>query len=220
MKSKEPMPTEPSSSDSFLQLKRVLQGFQSRRINRTYKDIETDPEFSKIGHFFFKKLYAPDDFSFRDTSMKRLHKALDGKIYKNMLSAVAKVIELHDISDAQDDMMVEQMIKMGVGESMTMDEYQQVYRSLDNYDQRIYQINLSAEVTRIFHGLSKKWMVAVSLKTVKATAVLFGIQEIIDFIYEGYVAFKTIDNIDFFVNTMIERETAWHEEIWKNTSGE
>jgi len=116
--------------------------------------------------------------------------------------------------------MVEKMIEAGMeaetGESMTMDQYQEIYRSLDNNNQRIYQINLSAEVTRIFHGLSKKWIVAVSLKTVKTTAALFGIREIIDFIYEGYMAFKTIDNIDFFVETMTQRELAWHTEIWSN----
>jgi hypothetical protein len=168
-----------TSTDDFLKLKRVLQDFQSRRINDTYKDIETHPEYSKIGNFFFKKLYAPEDFSFRDNSMKKLHKALDGKIYKNMISAVTKVIELHDISDEQDNLMVEKMMETGVDESMTMDEYQTIYRSLDNYDQRIYQINLGAEVTRIFHGLSKKWFVAISLKTVKTTAALFGIKRLL-----------------------------------------
>lgn len=214
------MGSDTASSDSFLKLKRALQEFQSKRINETYKDIESDPEFSKIGNFFFKKLYAPEDFSFRDTSMKKLHKALDGKIYKHMVSAVTKVIELHDISDEQDNLMVEKMMAEGVDESMTMTEYQKIYRSLDNYDQRIYQINLSADVTRIFHRLSKKWIVAVSLKTVKTTAALFGIKEIIDFIYEGYMAFKTIKNIDFFVETISDRELAWHNEIWSNALGE
>lgn len=213
------MDSDVISTDNFLRLKRVLQDFQSSRINRTYKDIEADPEFSKIGNFFFKKLYAPEDFSFRDTSMKKLHKTLDGKVYKNMLTAVTKVIELHDISDEQDNLMVKKMMETGVDESMTTEQYQKIYVSLDNYDQRIYQINLSAEVTRIFHGLSKKWIVAVSLKTVKTAAVMFGIKEIIDFIYDGYMAFKTIDNIDFFVDTMVQRELAWHNEIWSTVSG-
>ncbi|MEE4356922.1 MAG: hypothetical protein V2I97_10660 [Desulfococcaceae bacterium] len=209
---------ENTPETSFLKRKRVLQDFQSGRISRTYKDIENDPEFSKIGDFFFKKLYAPEDFSFRNTSMKMLHKALDGKIYRNMLTAVSKVIELHDISDEMDDLMVEKMMAAGIDESMTMEEYQEIYRSLDNYDQRVYQIKLSAEVTRMFHALSKKWIVALSLNTVKKTAFLFGVKEITDFVYEGYLAFKTIDNIDFFVETMLERELAWHNEIWSNAA--
>jgi hypothetical protein len=203
-----------TDNPEFARLKRALQDFQSKRLNKTYKDLKESPEYKKIGIFFFEKLYAPEDFSFRDTSMKKLHKVMQGKIYKGMVAAVGKVIELHELSDALDDRMVEAMIAMGVGEKMTMDQYQEVYRSLDNYDQRIYQIKLSTRVTRIFHRLSRKWIVAVSLKTVRSAAHLLGIGKIIDFVYEGYDGFRKIKNIDFFVNTIEERELAWHEEIW------
>ncbi len=57
------------------------------------------------------------------------------------------------------------------------------------------------------------------MNTVKTAAVMFGVKEIIDFIYDGYVSFKTIDNIDFFVDTMVERELAWHNEIWATVTG-
>ncbi len=217
---KKDMVNDTASHKNFVRTKRALQTFQSKRLNRTYEDIKKDPQYNLIGDFFFNKLYAPEDFSFRDTSMKKLHKVLDGKVYQGMLTAVTKVIELHELSDDLDNLMVEKMITQGLSDKLTMDRYQAVYRSLDNYDQRIYQIKLSAEVTRIFHGLSKRWIVAVSLKTVKAAAVFFGIKEIIDFIYDGFVSFKTIDNIDFFVNTMQEREIAWHEEIWSGKSKE
>ncbi|MGB5983781.1 MAG: hypothetical protein WBG37_00635, partial [Desulfobacterales bacterium] len=150
----------------FLQLKRSLQTFQSVRLNRSYADLKNDPEYARIGRFFFEKLYAPEDFSFRDTSIKKLHALLNGKVYAGMISAVSKVIELHELSDMLDDRMVEQMIALDIGANMDMDQYQEVYRSLDNYDERLYQIALGREVTRHFHRLSKKWSVAISLKTV------------------------------------------------------
>ena len=205
-----------NNGEEFVRLKRSLQAFQSARINATYADIKNSDEYAQIGKFFFEKLYAPEDFSFRDTSMKTLHKLLDGKIYTGIISAVSKVIELHDLTDSQDDRMVEQMIAMGVGVDMNMDQYQRVYRSLDNYDQRIAQIELSAEVTRIFHRLSKKWIVAVSLNTVRTAAHLIGMGKILDFIHEGYTGFRVIKNIDFFVETIDSRERAWHDEIWSN----
>ena len=124
------------------------------------------------------------------------------------------MIELHELTDSQDDLMVERMIDLGIGENLTMEEYQNVYRSLDNYDQRVYQIKLSTEVTRAFHALSKKWIVAVSLKTVRSAAHILGIGRIIDFIYEGYSGFRKINNIDYFVETIEKRELAWHDEIW------
>ncbi len=206
--------TEPANQHDFRHLKHTLQAFQSARLNDTYADLKSDPEYAKIGHFFFERLYAPEDFSFRDASMKKLHRLLKGKVYKGMVSAVTQVIELHALTDILDDRMVEQMIASGIGENMEMDQYQEVYRSLDNYEQRIYQIKLSTQTARAFHKLSKKWVVALSLKTVRSAAHLIGVGKIIDFVYEGYDGFRVIKNIDFFVETVEKRETAWHNEIW------
>ena len=202
--------------EKFVRLKRALQKFQSARLGQTYKDLMNDPEYEKIGHFFFEKLYAPEDFSFRDTSIKKLHKLLRGKVYSGIISAVSKVIELHELSDLLDDHMVEQMMARGIGEDMDMEQYQTVYRSLDNYDQRLYQITLGAEVNQVFYKLSKKWVVAVSLNTVRTAAHLIGMGKIIDFIYEGYAGFRAIKNIDYFIETVNTRERAWHDEIWSN----
>lgn len=208
--------TRETDHEEFVRLKRALQAFQSARLGQTYKDLMNDPQYEKIGHFFFEKLYAPEDFSFRDTSIKKLHKLLRGKVYSGIISAVSKVIELHELSDLLDDHMVEQMMARGIGEDMDMKQYQTVYRSLDNYDQRLYQIALGAEVNQVFYKLSKKWVVAVSLNTVRTAAHLIGMGKIIDFIYEGYAGFRAIKNIDYFIETVNTRERAWHDEIWSN----
>lgn len=210
--------TQENNSEEFVRLKRALQAFQAARLAETYQDLMNDPEYEKIGHFFFEKLYAPEDFSFRDTSIKKLHKLLKGKVYSGIISAVSKVIELHELSDRLDDRMVEQMMARGVGEDMDMEDYQTVYRSLDNYDQRLYQITLGAEVNQVFFELSKKWIVAVSLNTIRTAAHLIGMGKIIDFIYEGYQGFRAIKNIDYFIETVNTRERAWHDEIWSKTS--
>jgi hypothetical protein len=206
--------TDTAENSDFLTVKRALQGFQAARLNATYTDLKSDPQYAKIGVFFFEKLYAPEDFSFRDASIKKLQKVLKGKVYKGMVSAVSKVIELHELSDRLDDRMVADMLAAGIGPDMTMDQYQAIYRGLDNYDERVYQINLSTDVTRAFHRLSRKWIVALSLKTVRTTAHMIGMGRIIDFIYEGYEGFRAIETIDFFVDTVLERELAWHNEIW------
>ncbi len=56
------MDSDVTSTDNFIKLKRALQEFQSGRINRTYKDIEADPEFAKIGNFFFNKAVCTPGF--------------------------------------------------------------------------------------------------------------------------------------------------------------
>ncbi len=203
--------------DEFLTLKRALQAFQSARLNRTYADLKQNPQYSKIGRFFFEKIYAPEDFTFRDTSIKKLHRLLNGKVYKGMLSAVNQVIELHELTDEIDDRMVAQMMAMGVGPDLTMAQYQAVYRSLDNYEQRLYQIDLGRQVTRRFYALSKKWIVKVSLKTVRNAAHLIGMGKILDFIHEGYDGFRAIDDIEYFETVIDTRERAWHDQLWKGS---
>lgn len=211
---------QPAKNDEFLRVKLSLQTYQSNRLNQTYADLKNNPEYAKIGVFFFEKLYAPDDFSFRDASIKQLHGLLKGKVYKGIISAVSQVIELHELTDKLDNLMVEQMLKMKVGPDITDEEYEEVYRSLGNYNERLYQIRLSTDVTRTFHKLSKKWVVAVSLKTIRKAAHLLGVGKIIDFIYEGYEGFRVIKNIDYFVETVEGREIERHDRIWGDAAKE
>lgn len=201
-------------SDTFIKLKKALQIFQSKRLNKTYKDLKQNPEYIEMSNFFFNKLYAPKDFTFRNESIEKLHRKLNGKLNYKIINAVSKVIELHYLSDKLDDEMVLKMMDLCIDQNMDLKEYQKVYKALDNYDQRIYQINLGAEITPFFHNLSKKWIITVSLEAVKKASYFFDIKQIIDFVYEGFNAFKKINNIDFFVNTIVKREIAWHNEIW------
>lgn len=198
----------------FQELKRSLQTFQQQRIAETHRDLTENGEYSDFSDFFFNKLYAPKDFSFRDQSIKTLQKYLKGKVHGGMISAVAKMIELHELTDRLDCFMVEKMLENGVAPGFGMDHYSSAYRTLNNYDERVYQIDLAAEATEAFHRLSKKWTVAVSLKTVRAASARMGIGGIMDFVHEGYVGLKKIENIKFFMDTVRDRELAWHNEIW------
>jgi len=179
-----------------------------------------DPEFADIGNFFFHRLYGPEDFSFRNVSIKKLHRILDGKVYGGMLTAVALVIELHDLSERLDDRMAALMLADGRGPLLDITRYRTIYRRMDNYDERIYQIELSCRAVGHFHRLSRKWVVGLSLKTVRATANLLGIGRIMDFVYEGYSAFRKIKSIDDFVETIDTREKAWHDALWFATVDE
>jgi hypothetical protein len=208
------MNTMQEEAQQFEVLKRSLQTFQSDRLNATYARLKERPEYGPIANFFFNKLYGPQDNSFRDASMRKLHAFMDGKAPKAMVTAVDKVIELHELCDSIDEKMVHKMMENGIGPDFDMDDYRRIYRDLDNYDQRIYQINLSIETAYTFYQLSKKWVVRLSLKTVCTTANCLGVGEIMDFVYEGYLAFRVIKNIDFFLETINTQERAWHDHIW------
>jgi len=186
------MTGKPNPDENFIVLKRGLQAFQQQRLKSTYADMLKSPEYRKMANFFFERLYSPEDFSFRDAAIKKLNKILKGAVYKGMASAMGIVIVLHEFTDALDERMVEKMIENGFGPDLTMDQYQEIYRQLDNYDERVHQIKLIITVTLEFHRLSKKWIV----------------------IQEGYDAFRAIKDMKLIAKTMEERELAWHDEIW------
>ncbi len=193
--------------------KRAVQQFQSDRLGSTYVDLQQDPRYTNLGNFFFNRLYAPKDFALRDAGMKKLQHLLEGRLYQPMTAAMHKVFELHELSDTLDDRMAQAMVDAGIGPSLSKSAYQTIYRRLNNPDQREYQINLSIEVTRIFHGLSQKWIVAASLKTVSLAARLIGVADLMDFINEGFQAFRQIKSIDHFCDTVFEREMTWHHRL-------
>jgi hypothetical protein len=201
-------------SDFFVH-KRALQDFQVRRLEDTYSDLKQDPEYREFGRFFFDEIYGPEDHSFRDTSIRKLHGALKGKIHKGIIAAVDRVLEFQELSEDLDDRMTAEMIETGAGPALTIDQYREIYRSLDNYNQRLYQIDLAMDVTRDFFHLSRKWVIGVSLKTARSAAHLMGLGQIMDFVHQGYTALQTISDIEPFIGTVRRREQAFNDAIFR-----
>jgi hypothetical protein len=81
--------TEPVDKSGFVELKRALQAFQAARLNKTYTDLKNSEEYGKIGRFFFEKLYAPEDFSFRNTSITKLHQLMQRQDLHRELSRLS-----------------------------------------------------------------------------------------------------------------------------------
>jgi len=204
----------PYADADFIAHKQALQEFQRRRIDDTYADLKQDPQYRELGRFFFEELYGNDDYSFRDTSIRKLHGVLKGKIHKGIIAAVDQVLELQELSEDLDDRMTEAMIKAGTGPALTMETYAEIYRSLDNYNQRLYQIDLTTDVTRAFFRLSHKWVIGISLKTARSASHLMGLGAIMDFVHQGYTAFQTISDIEPFIDTVRRREKAFNEAVF------
>ncbi len=200
------------SHPDFSTLKHGLQQFQSNRLNETYADLREDSQYAAISDFFFNRLYAPADFTFRDTSIKTLQQTLEGKIYRPIAAAMAKVVKLHELSDRLDDQMVEKMIENHIDAQLTMDQYRTIYCQID-CDERVNQIKMAGDATRSFYHLSRKWMVAISLKTINVASHFLNIGDIMDFINEGYTAFRKIRDIDYFIDTLSSREMDWHHRL-------
>lgn len=200
--------------DRFFLLKRALQAFQAARIRQTYADIVASPQYAKLGAFFFEQIYGPQDFGFRNHSIKSLHHKLSAFLKGEIIDAVGKVIELQDLSDELDERMAEQMLERGLGPELSMQEYAHLYRGLGNYPRRIYQIDLLVESVKAIHRISQIRFIGWSLKIVDKAAHLAGMGKIMDFLVQGYDAFHAARDIDFFVQTVEQREKELNDRLF------
>lgn len=196
---------------SFEALKRRLQQFQARRIRATYADIVQIPQYALLGEFFFSRIYGPQDFGFRNHSIKTLHQKLHGVFRGEIIDTMAKVIELNELSGELDDLMVSTLLREKSGAEWDEAVYAEIYRACDNYSRRVYQIELTVEAIRRVHRMSRIRMIAWILKIVRAAAQLAGMGRIMNFLSDGYEAFHRVEDIDFFADTVAERETARNE---------
>jgi len=192
--------------DQVSRLKQSLQKYQAERIRETYADIEEMPQYKKLAHFFFDEIYGPRDFGFRDESIKSLHHKLSGFLKGEMINAVGKVIELNELSDEVDNRMVDKMIELKIQPELNDEKYKKIYQSLDNYDQRVHQVNLLADSVKAVHHVSQMRLIGLSLKIVHRAAHFAGFGKIMDFLYDGYEAFHAVKDIDFFAGKILERE--------------
>ena len=127
---------------------------------------------------------------------------------------MGKVIELNDLSEDLDEQMVNMLMHQKPGKAWDETVYGEVYRACQNYEQRVYQIDLTVAAIRGVHGMSRIRMIGWILRAVHSVARLAGLGQIMDFLNAGYEALHRIENIDFFAGTVAERETARNEMLF------
>jgi hypothetical protein len=194
------------SLESHDSLKKILQTFQAKRIAETYTDIEKNSQYSELYHFFLEYIYGPQDFGFRNESIKSLHHKMSKILKGEIIHAVGKVIELNDLSENLDDKMVFQMKNMGVNEELDMEKYKIIYRKCNNYDARVDQINLLLDSVKAIHHISQMRFIGFTLKAVNKAAHIAGFGKIMDFLVAGYEAFHQVKDIEDFANIILMHE--------------
>ncbi|RMG67019.1 MAG: hypothetical protein D6715_05620 [Calditrichaeota bacterium] len=185
-----------------------LQAFQARRIARTYRDLTAEAEFEALGAFFFDQIYAPRDFSFRNTSIRTLHRKLGATLPRLVVDAVGRVIELHDLTDRLDRQVARRLVEMGAERPLRWRDYGRAYREAGSYEARRQQIELLLEATRRIHQISQWRAVGWVLGVVDLAASLGGMGAVMHFLHSGYQAFHRVRYIERFLNAVSEREYA------------
>ncbi|MBI3271988.1 MAG: hypothetical protein HYZ53_23545 [Planctomycetes bacterium] len=201
---------------SSKKLKEALILHQIERLKETYRDFMNDEFYGVMGAFFFDKLYSTGDKAKRDEDFKKLYQYFQDKLPGEVVEQLGKLVAANDLTDRLDDLVVEQLERLEVGEEFTREQYELAYRLPDNYDDRKRQIELLGETMAYFHKMSRWRSMGFVLRLVRMVAKLKGATQLADFMQEGYDTFRTVDNLEPFHSAVMERELTRLDRIWRD----
>ena len=203
------------AAPTFAEMKAVLQKHQIERLQGTYSDLIDNARWKDLAEFFFTDLYVVGDLAERNESFLRLYRHFERIFDTVFLRGIKSLIEFYFLSDTLDDDVTRLLLAMDTGFKLSRDRYERAYRYADNYDDRVKQIAYVEQTLTFVHSMSQRRIVGFLISTMQATARLIGATAMVDFLDRGYVAFRTVPDITYFINTIATRERERLDRIWK-----
>ena len=186
----------------------MLHTWQSKRLAHTHADLLASPVYGPACQFFLSNVYASRDFSQRDHDIEYLYELMSQFIPQFMLSLVRNAIEMNNLTNDLDRKLLRALTEdLGVIDTITPQLYAEGYRICDNYDERVRQIELVAEVGHQVELSTRIPMVDLTLRLARQPARRAGWHELHDFLEQGFHAFKHMGGkAKIFLSLIRQRE--------------
>jgi hypothetical protein len=185
--------------------------WQSRRLRRTYADLEQTPRYATAMKFFEEDLYGGGDFARRDADLVRVIPAMKRLMPANVIDTVAVAVELNALSQDLDraiiDALGERVLSFGVA------DYCDAYRRAGRFDGRERQIRLIGDVGVSLDRFVQNSLLRTALAMMRKPARMAGLAALQDFLERGFESFAQMRGAAEFLATIQSRETVIHEAI-------
>lgn len=206
--------TKTAPSVSFDQAKIALQEFQVRRLKRDFRDLRLSEEYGPFTEFFATEIYSARDFTERNESFRRITTQFKGLLGEEIYTGLTRLLDLHSLSDRLDSEMSTLLIDAGIPVKFTETEYERAYRELDNYDERLLQIDMIIESLQFTHHISRMALIGVALKSARVAVGIFSKDKIVELLETAYSTLRGIKSIDYLCNEVRVREVARLDRIY------
>jgi hypothetical protein len=197
-----------SPGASLEKTKLAVQEFQVRRLKRDFRDLRKSEEYGPFSEFFATEIYSARDFTERNESFRRLAHQFRGLLGEEIYNGLVRLLDLHSLTDRLDERMAEELIAAGTPRSFTETQYERAYRDLDNYDERLLQIELIIESLTFTHHISQMALINVALKSARLAVGLFSKDRTVELLEHACSTLRHIKNVDFLVGEIRDREVA------------
>lgn len=204
---------------SLSETKLAIQEFQVRRLKRDFRDLRMSPEYGPFCDFFATEIYSARDFTERNDSFRRLASQFRGILGDEIYTGLVRLLDLHSLTDRLDDQMAEAMHAMGLPAGFTEEQYEDAYRALDNYDERIAQIELIMESLAFTHHISRMPLITMALKSAKLAIGIFSKDRVVELLEHACSTLRHIRDIDYLSGEVRRREVTRLDRIYGLAGG-
>lgn len=197
--------------------KKILKNFQIERLKETHQDFLTSPDTKQAANFFLRELYSDKDLSKRDKDLEKLIPMMEKIFPLNALEVVTNAIYLDALTEQLDNQMVQELKQFG--KIFTLEQYHEAYRHT-NYDKRLEQIELIGKLGYSLNTLVNLPFIFTTLKAMRIPAKLAGLQDMHEFLNEGFNTFKETKNTEHFISALVQREKSILNDIFQKENKE
>lgn len=207
-KEKPPLPKsvlDAATSDELFVVDQVRR-VQVERLHKTYQDFFQNPEYTKIAKYFFEQIYGAGNKASRDAAFNKIYEKLSAAVNPKRITRVTQLKQLNELTDELDLKVAREFMKLKKKSAMTLKDFENCYKALNNRDEREIQLQLLMETTRFFHKLAHVPLLGFVIKPTQLAAKMLGVEYIMEFFMEGYRSFKSVKNAEPFMVAIEERE--------------
>lgn len=195
--------------NTLLQSKMALKKFQVDRLKITHTDLLNNRETKDAALFFLNEIYSFKDLSKRDRDLEKLLPTMGKMFPENTLEVIANAMILDALTEQLETKMAKKL-----GKDFTEEEYFTVYKTETSYEDRLKQLDLVKDLGYCLCSLVRLPLIATTLKMMRMPARIANLQEMHDFLENGFTTFKNTKNPENFINTLVKREKEILDEIF------
>jgi len=154
--------------------------------------------------FFLEELYGGADMRERDRQLQRVLPVMRRMLPDDLLAAVGDAMRLQWMS-----MELDARLSQCLEHPLDQAEYARAYRRMAAWGERAEQIELIGDLGHLLARTVKRAMIHRLVRLMHGPAVAAGFGKLQEFLAGGLDAFAAMGReADFFVETVVERETA------------
>ncbi len=192
--------------DNMAALRAKLSAWQAQRLQTTHQDLYRSEVFHDGLVFLLEELYAPNEFTQRDDDIDRIFPKMVKLLPDNVLSTVSLLIELNLLTQQLDTALAKTLFNELKVTEITPENYAEAYRLCDNYEARIHQIQLTANIGNDLDGFVRSKFLHFTIRISGSAAEMAGLGQLHQFLSKGFDAFHEMGGVDDLLDKIIERE--------------